>query len=99
MDKDEHRRGKKDRAYLGEPVAILAGDVLYARFQSYRQADAPGDAKVRKFRLQEPARYLRRSAQDMSFEDREDVRDLSLRWSPKRPGALWHRISILLPGV
>ncbi len=94
MDKDEYRRGKKTVHTLwGEPVAILAGDVLYARaFHLICKADAPEDAKVRAVSLlaRTCEDICEGQQQDMSFEDREDVtRDEYLDMVTKKTGVLY----------
>ena len=94
MDKDEYRRGKKTVHTLwGEPVAILAGDVLYARaFHLICQADAPENAKVRAISLlaRTCEDICEGQQQDMSFEEREDVtRDEYLDMITKKTGVLY----------
>lgn len=94
MDKDEYRRGKKTVHTLwGEPVAILAGDVLYARaFQHICQADASEDAKVRAVSLlaRTCEEICEGQQQDMSFEERNDVtRGEYLDMVTKKTGVLY----------
>ncbi len=77
MDKDEYRRGQKTVHTLwGEPVAILAGDVLFSRaFYLISRSNAPDYAKVRAIELlSKTCEDICEGQQlDMSFEDREDV--------------------------
>ncbi len=94
MDKDEYRRGQKTVHTLwGEPVAILAGDVLYARaFFLICNAEAPDDAKVRATSLlaRTCEEICEGQQQDMSFEEREDVtREEYLEMVTKKTGVLY----------
>lgn len=94
MDKDEYRRGQKTVHTLwGEPAAILAGDVLYARaFSLICQADAPESPKVRAIALLAKTceDICEGQQQDMSFEEREDVsRDEYLEMVTKKTGVLY----------
>ncbi|HOJ97386.1 MAG TPA: polyprenyl synthetase family protein [Methanospirillum sp.] len=94
MDKDEYRRGQKTVHTLwGEPVAILAGDVLYARaFSLICHAEAPGDAKVRAVSLlaRTCEEICEGQQQDMSFEERNDVtRDEYLAMVTRKTGVLY----------
>ncbi|MCA1915103.1 polyprenyl synthetase family protein [Methanospirillum hungatei] len=94
MDKDVYRRGQKTVHTLwGEPAAILAGDVLYARaFFLICNAEAPEGAKVRAISLlaRTCEEICEGQQQDMSFEEREDVtRDEYLEMITKKTGVLY----------
>ncbi len=94
MDKDVYRRGQKTVHTLwGEPAAILAGDVLYARaFFLICNAEAPEGAKVRAISLlaRTCEEICEGQQQDMSFEEREDVtRDEYLDMITKKTGVLY----------
>ena len=94
MDKDEYRRGQKTVHTLwGEPAAILAGDVLYARaFSLICQADAADRSRVRAVALlaQTCEEICEGQQQDMSFEERDDVRrDEYLKMVTKKTGVLY----------
>ena len=94
MDKDEYRRGQKTVHTLwGEPAAILAGDVLYARaFFLICTAEAQEDAKVRAISLlaRTCEEICEGQQQDMSFEEREDVtREEYLEMVTKKTGVLY----------
>lgn len=94
MDKDEYRRGQKTVHTLwGEPAAILAGDVLYARaFFLICNAEAQDDAKVRAISLlaRTCEEICEGQQQDMSFEEREDVtREEYLEMVTKKTGVLY----------
>ncbi len=77
MDRDEFRRGKPTvHAVWGEPTAILAGDVLYARaFALISTVDAPADkrAKATNMLAVTCEDICEGQNLDMSFEKREDV--------------------------
>jgi len=94
MDKDEYRRGQKTVHTLwGDAVAILAGDVLYARaFSLICHAEASGEAKVRAVSLlaRTCEEICEGQQQDMSFEERDDVtRDEYLAMVTKKTGVLY----------
>ncbi|MDD1729636.1 MAG: polyprenyl synthetase family protein [Methanospirillum sp.] len=77
MDGDATRRGKPTVHTLwGEPAAILAGDVLFARsFCLIADAMAPDAAKVEASAMlaKTCVEICEGQQQDMSFEDRQDV--------------------------
>lgn len=94
MDKDEFRRGQKTVHTLwGEPAAILAGDVLYARaFSLICTADAPEEPKVKAIALlaRTCEEICEGQQQDMSFEERGLVsRDEYLEMVTKKTGVLY----------
>lgn len=94
MDKDEYRRGQKTVHTLwGEPAAILAGDVLYARaFSLICEAEANEAAKVHAVALlaRTCEEICEGQQQDMSFEERENVtRDEYLEMVTKKTGVLY----------
>ena len=94
MDKDEYRRGQKTvHTIWGEPAAILAGDVLYARaFSLICMADAPHDLQVRAVSLLAKTceEICEGQNLDMSFEEKEGVvREEYLDMVTKKTGVLY----------
>ncbi|MFH0967018.1 MAG: polyprenyl synthetase family protein [Methanobacteriota archaeon] len=94
MDGDATRRGKPTvHTIWGEPTAILAGDVLYARsFALICDAMAPDAAKVRAtVMLANTCEEICEGQQlDISFETRQDVtRDEYLDMVTKKTGVLY----------
>lgn len=94
MDQDEYRRGKPTVHTLwGEPAAILAGDVLYARaFSLICNVDADPEAKVRATSMLAITceEICEGQNLDMSFEKRQDVsRDEYLDMVTKKTGVLY----------
>ncbi|NLV27494.1 MAG: polyprenyl synthetase family protein [Methanomicrobiales archaeon] len=106
MDKDEYRRGQKTVHTLwGEPVAILAGDVLYARaFSLICEAESSEPEKVKAVALLAKTceQICEGQQQDMSFEDLKDVsRHEYLEMVTKKTGVLYGAaaaIGVLLAG-
>ncbi|HWQ68030.1 MAG TPA: polyprenyl synthetase family protein [Methanospirillum sp.] len=94
MDGDETRRGKPTvHTVWGEPAAILAGDVLYARaFSLICDAMAADSAKVNATAmLAKTCEEICEGQQlDISFESRQDVtRDEYLDMVTKKTGVLY----------
>ncbi len=94
MDQDEYRRGKPTVHTLwGEPAAILAGDVLYARaFSLICNVDADPEAKVRATSMLAITceEICEGQNLDMSFEQRQDVsREEYLDMVTKKTGVLY----------
>ena len=94
MDKDEFRRGERTvHTIWGEPAAILAGDVLYARaFSLISLTDAPDEAKVRATSLlaRTCEEICEGQQEDMSFEEREGVvRSEYMEMVTKKTGVLY----------
>lgn len=100
MDKDEYRRGRKTVHTLwGEPAAILAGDVLYARaFSLICKADAADAPKVKATAMLAHTceEICEGQHQDMSFEKREDVsREEYLEMVKKKTGILYGAAAVI----
>jgi len=94
MDKDAYRRGQKTVHTLwGEPAAILAGDVLYARaFSLICQSKAEDAPKVESIAMlaKTCVEICEGQQQDISFEDRDDVtRSEYLEMVTKKTGVLY----------
>ena len=94
MDGDATRRGKPTVHTLwGEPAAILAGDVLFARsFSLICDAMAPDAAKMQASAMlaQTCVEICEGQQLDMSFETRQDVtRDEYLDMVTKKTGVLY----------
>jgi geranylgeranyl diphosphate synthase type I len=94
MDGDATRRGKPTvHTIWGEPAAILAGDVLFARsFLLICDAIAPDEAKVRAAALLAKTceEICEGQQADISFESRNDVtRDEYLEMVTKKTGVLY----------
>ncbi|MDO8842360.1 polyprenyl synthetase family protein [Methanocalculus sp.] len=94
MDRDSLRRGVPTvHTVWDEPIAILAGDVLYARaFELICKADSDPASKVRAIAMLAKAceEICQGQADDMSFEKRTDVsRGEYLDMVRKKTGALY----------
>ena len=103
MDRDEMRRGVPTVHKLwGEPMAIIAGDLLFAK--AFEVATDARDKGVPPQRLAEALRRLAQAsatvaegqAMDMMFEEEEDV-DINdyLRMVYKKTGALFEAAAVL----
>ncbi len=94
MDGDATRRGVPTvHTVWGEPTAILAGDVLYAKaFEFICLSDAEDVAKIRatKMLARTCAEICEGQSLDMAFEERDDVSEAEyLEMVSKKTGVLY----------
>ncbi|WP_292459422.1 polyprenyl synthetase family protein [Methanothermococcus sp.] len=92
MDNDDERRGKPTvHVEYGEPIAILAGDLLYAKaFEAISNIEDPKKAhEVLKVLSKSCVEVCEGQAMDMEFEDRDDISlDDYFEMISKKTGAL-----------